>query len=96
MGAMKALLGDTPAPAFGGTTYSPERDQGRLKGQLAAVSGIMSDQQWHTLDEIARLAGGSEASVSARLRDLRKAAFGQHAIDRRHIERGLWAYRKRP
>jgi len=34
-----------------------------------------------------------EASVSARLRDLRKEKFGGHVVERRAVKRGLFEYR---
>ena len=37
--------------------------------------------------------GDPEASVSARLRDLRKKRFGSHIITRRYVSDGLWQYR---
>jgi len=42
---------------------------------------------------LAHWAGGSEASVSARLRDLRKAKFGAHTIERQRVSAGLFRYR---
>lgn len=86
-----AILGDEPY--FGGVTYNAARDSARLTGQLGQVRQVLSDRQWHTLDEIARRVGGSEAGVSARLRDLRKFRFGQHTIDRQYVGAGQWRYR---
>jgi hypothetical protein len=95
---MKDRLGDTPyAPtplrAFDGHTYDPGLDYARLKGQLQRVNAFMSDGRFHTLDEIARAAGGTEASVSARLRDFRKAKYGAHAVERERVAGGLYRYR---
>jgi hypothetical protein len=53
----------------------------------------MADGNWRTLGQIAALVGGSEASVSARLRDLRKKRFGGYDIERKHVGDGLWSYR---
>jgi hypothetical protein len=83
---------------FDGATYSPAADRRRLTGQLARVRALMSDGRWRALAEIAAEVGGSEAGVSARLRDLRKARFGGHAVDRRRrgeAGRGLFEYRLR-
>lgn len=58
----------------------------------------MLDGVWRTLGEIQAQVGGSEASVSARLRDLRKDGFGSYLIDRRRRgepSRGLHEYRLR-
>jgi hypothetical protein len=83
---------------FDGVTYDPERDRERLKTLLERVFAYMLDRRWHTLAEIMTYCGGSEASVSARLRDLRKPRFGSHGVERRrHATRpGLWEYRLVP
>jgi hypothetical protein len=83
-GAPRSLLTlfDT-APRFDGVTFDPVFDQDRLSRQLGRVFEFMSDQQWHTLDEIQAFAGGRESAVSARLRDLRKAKFGAYTVPRR-------------
>lgn len=78
---------------FDGQSYDHARDSARLTGQLDAVRQVLADRQWHTLSEIADKVGGSEAGVSARLRDLRKARFGQHTIDREYVSRCCWRYR---
>lgn len=87
------------SPSFGGVTYEPERDEVRLTGQLAAVFEIMKDGRERTLVDLATLASkllgrrASEAAVSARIRDLRKAQFGGHTVEHRNCGGGLWAYR---
>lgn len=82
---------------FGGETYDPESDKERLKRQLAAVKTVMQDGQWHRLAEIhARIGIGTEAGISARIRDLRKAKFGGHTVLRRRVppaKLGLFEYR---
>jgi hypothetical protein len=80
---------------FDGETFDPALDGARLTGQLARVYELMSDGAWRTLRDIARDAGGTEAAVSARLRDLRKARFGGHTVERRRVPgaSGLWEYR---
>ena len=75
-----------------GVTYDRERDQVRLNSQQAKVYALMRDSCWRTLQEISRLTGEPETSVSARLRDLRKPKFGGHTVNRKYIERGLWRY----
>lgn len=83
-------------PHFDGATYAPRADFARLHGQLARVFTAMESGEWRTLDEIREEARGSVASVSARLRDLRKAKFGAHTVDRRargDRERGLFEYK---
>ena len=78
---------------FDGETYEPAQDQKRLTGQLLRVYALMSDGRWRTLAQIAKEAQGSEASVSARLRDLRKERFGKYRIDKRRVTGGLWEYK---
>jgi hypothetical protein len=80
-------------PPFGGDTYDPDRDGSRLQHQLAAITAAMKDGAWHTLAELHQTCGAPEASVSARIRDLRKAKFGSHQIESAYVERGLWRYR---
>jgi hypothetical protein len=82
--------------AFDGETYEADQDHARLKGQLWRVFQLMSDGKWRTLAEIAEDAGGSEASVSARLRDLRKDKYGAREIDRERVTGGLFRYRLVP
>ena len=84
-------------PSFAGNTYEPVLDGQRLAGQLERVKALMLDGSWRSLAEIRELLGNrdSEAGISARLRDLRKAHFGRHAVDRRrrYESKGLWEYR---
>lgn len=76
-----------------GTTFEPKKDQLRLDGQMKRVFDVMSDGQWRVLKHIADVAKAPEASVSARLRDLRKPKFGGYTIERDNLGNGLWAYR---
>jgi len=78
---------------FDGETYVAERDGERLGRQLKAVKAALGDHRWHTLAELARLADASEASVSARLRDLRKPRFGGYVVEREYVAGGLHRYR---
>lgn len=87
-------LFDVP-PQFSGQTYEPEHDEKRLTGQLLAVWTVLQDRSWHTLAELHARCGGSEAGVSARLRDLRKPAWGAHTIERRRRTQGQYEYRLR-
>ena len=84
---------------FGGDTYDPFYDEDRLTTQLGRVYRAMRSGDWFTLGELADLARGSEASVSARLRDLRKPECGGHTVERRargDRGRGLFEYRMVP
>ena len=77
---------------FDGET-AEECDRPRLNTQLRNVFDFMRPGGPHTLGEIAEAVGGSEAGVSARLRDFRKARFGGHVVERRRVEGGLFEYR---
>lgn len=80
-------------PLFDGKTYEPAQDEFRLAGLWARVYNLMSDQRWRTLQEIKTICGGSEAGVSARLRDFRKMKFGSHTVNRRRRnDGGLFEY----
>ena len=83
-------------PHHDGPDLTPA-DQRRLATQLVRVQTLMADGQWRTLSQIAATVGGSEAGVSARLRDLRKDKFGAHLVERhRTHSAGLWYYRLVP
>lgn len=87
-------------PHFDGATYEPEHDRARLTTLLERVrSYMLATGSWKTLDEIADVVGSrSSASVSARLRDLRKWKFGAFEVDRRRRgdpADGLYEYRVR-
>lgn len=66
-----------------GATYSPVRDRMALADQMRAVMGRMADGRWHTLPELEAELGCSSASISARIRDLRKERYGRQTIERR-------------
>lgn len=78
-------------------TYDLELDGPRLERLLDRVRALMSDGAWRTLAEIVEHVGGSEAGVSARLRDLRKAPIRAEVERRRRGDPrlGLWEYRVR-
>lgn len=79
-------------PHFDGDTYNAERDHDRLAKQLRAVRDLMLDGRWRTLYGLSLQSGYPEASISARLRDLRKSVYGGYTVTRRHIAHGLWEY----
>lgn len=85
--------------AFDGETYEPPRDFRRLRTQLERVRYVLQTcGGWVTLSEIQAITGGSEAGISARVRDLRKAKHGGWNIERRlrRGHTGLWEYRIGP
>jgi hypothetical protein len=91
---VKQTLGATSV-RFDGADYSPKHDQVRLAKQTLRVFSAMKDGKWRTLGEIAALTGDPEASISARLRDLRKERFGGHTVNRRNRgerSHGLFEY----
>ncbi len=83
---------------FDGETYDPTIDGHRLAGQWLAVWDAMSDGGWHTLADLHATTGCPEASISARLRDFRKARFGGHTVLRQRVSEdgGTWIYRLLP
>lgn len=82
------------AIAFDGETFDQSKDGPRLGRQLDAVLSLMRDGRWRSIPEILAAIGmGSEAGISARLRDLRKPKFGCHTVERRRRVGGLWEYR---
>ncbi len=86
-------------PHFDGSSYNSKHDQRRLGNQLERVLNLMSDGHWRGLEEIARTIRAPHASVSTRLRDLRKPRFGAHMVERRRLDdpkAGLWVYRLVP
>ncbi len=78
---------------FGGATYDEKRDGSRLKAQLDRVRSVMLRNSWMTLEQLAEQAEAPQASVSARIRDLRKLQFGGYTIEREYVSRGLFKYR---
>ncbi len=71
-----------------------QADTARLSRQLERVLNQMSDGRWFTLSYLTLLVGGSEAGVSARIRDLRKPPLNL-IVERRRVggKGGLWEYR---
>ncbi len=78
---------------FDGETYDAVRDHDRLASQLTDVRDTMLDGVWRTLALIEAMTGHPQASVSARLRDLRKLKFGGYTVERRYVQAGLYEYR---
>lgn len=100
-GPDKVVPGATEPPFFDGETYEAEADRDRLAGLLRAVFLAMADGQWRALPLIQHIVRqqnatwSSEASISARLRDLRKERFGAHKIERRRKAEGSGTYQYR-
>ena len=92
---MNQLVLPMPERRFDVDTYDAEQDCDRLTGQLLRVYERMRGGGWHSLAELSEACGGSEASISARIRDLRKAKYGAHTIERQRQSpfTGTWIYR---
>lgn len=88
---MKLPLYDTRE----GVDIVTRRDSPRLQNQMVAIKSILIRGGWHTLQELEKMTGFPQASISAQLRHLRKKRFGGHIIDRRHLGGGLYEYRLR-
>ena len=83
-------------PHRDGSTYVHEKDGRRLAAQHHRVLAILRDGGWHTLAELSGTTKDPEASISARIRDLRKPRFGSYIVDRRRRDgRGQFEYRLR-
>ena len=80
-------------PRFDGETYEPKEDQVRLGRQMSAVKTLMLDGRWRSLSRISEILGYPEASISARIRHLRKPRFGGYEVERRRVSGGLFEYR---
>lgn len=87
------MFGGIDMPNHDGKTYEPARDKVRLNKQQVRIVRVMQDGEWHTLSEMSDKTGDPEASVSARIRDLRKEKFGGHSVVREYVGKGLWRYR---
>ena len=68
--------GDTP---FGGSTVGAV-DTPRLTAQLERVRAVMAGGDWWTPEQLEAATGDRWASISARLRDFRKAMYGGHTV----------------
>lgn len=78
-------------------TYTGALDGDRLTTLLARVIAALGPHDWLTLGELKARCGGSEAGISARIREARTRAGGSHVIERRrrgNPKAGLWEYRR--
>lgn len=82
-----------PMPTLAGATYVHTLDAARLNRQQAEVFALMRDGTWRTLAEISRATYNPEASVSARLRDLRRLGMTVERRRRGDPRAGLHEYR---
>lgn len=85
---------------FDGQTYEEKLDGPRLRFQLERVREYMLAifPTWKALAEISQELEKQyeikfpEASISARLRDLRKRKFGGYVVEGKRREGGTWEY----
>lgn len=94
VGTASATLGASKSSAQG-STWDEARDGERIARQRARVEAVMANGDWHTLRALAEATGAPEASVSARIRDLRKPVYGANTVQRRRVpdSNGLHEYR---
>jgi len=78
-----------PAP----TGLNPFLDGPRLDTLRRRVEALMADQKWRTLGEIRAACQGSEAGISARLREIRHHGATVDKRRRGEATRGIWEYR---
>ena len=64
----------------------------RLAHQLERVKLLMLDGRPRTLGDVEAATGFPQASISARLRDLRKKQHGEYVVERASLGRGLYSY----
>lgn len=75
-------------------TLDPRLDRPRIDTLLGKVLWALESGQWLTLRELQTQCGGSEAGISARLRELRnKHHYTINKRRRGEPGAGLWEYR---
>lgn len=79
-----------------GQTYEPALDRERLLRQKDRVRNLMLDAIWRTLSEIEEITCDPQASISARLRDLRRVGYTVERRRRGEPKNGLFEYRVYP
>lgn len=77
---------------FSGATFDYDRDYERLGKQMRRVLDFMVSERgyWQTLHGMSLELGYPEASISARLRQMRSMGF---EIERKYVKDGLHQYR---
>jgi len=86
---------DAAHRSFDGVTYDPAEDYTRLKTQLQRVRWHMTHPagKWWRIMDLRTKCGGTEAGISARIRDLRKPKNGGFRVEHKRATGGLWLYR---
>ena len=83
----------TDKPRFAGDSFDPDIDENRLLKQLDRIRLRMLTGKRYTLRKLADECGCSEASASARIRDVRRE--GRTCgwdVKKRRVSGGLWEY----
>ena len=80
-------------PVFHGKTFERTLDQERLTGLLGRVHEFIKRGGWYNLRQISLFCKGTEASCSARLRDLRAKGMTIEKRRKKPAEKGIWEYR---
>ena len=83
---------EQPTMDFDGASYERRFDHARLTSQMGQVFTFIKDGDWHTLHGIEEATGHPQASISARLRDLRKKKFGGFNVQKRRVHEGSGTY----
>ena len=82
-------------PSIDGASYNPAVDGSRLSKQFLDVWNCLKIGGWWSLADIESYTGHPQSSISARIRDFRKAKFGSHNTERKRAEKrkGTFVYR---
>lgn len=70
-----------------------QADLPRIEFLVERVRKQLLRGEWITLAYLSAVCKGSEASVSARIRDLRTKRHGSHTVERRRLDSGIFEYR---
>lgn len=58
----------------------------RFDSQIAILlAALQANREWRTLDQLHAVTGIRETSLSAQLRNLRKAKHGGHTVEKRRL-----------
>jgi hypothetical protein len=66
----------------------------KFDSQIAVLLHAMqANPEWRTLEQLAAVTGITAFSLGSQLRNLRKARYGGHAIEKRRLNEGHYEYR---
>lgn len=75
-----------------GTETMSQNERDRLRSQFRDVWDVMVEGGKFTLRALEERTSHQQPSISARLRDFRKAEFGGHTVDRFRLPSGFFEY----